>query len=158
MYILAIQTQAYCKNVAQWEMHTTGACGSLLCTSNLFFCWIYKVQLTLQARTHSTWMACTSCKYVLVEWDSNSSVSMVPASRLKTWDGERITQPWPGGVYAGNILQEGGRTANMAKGGCIGNNLPGHLSSLWCCGLSHNSSLFLQCYENLFDHFNVCRL
>ena len=47
-------------------------------------------------------------KYVLVEWESDSTVSGVPTSCLKTRDGKHITQSWPGGVYAGTILQEGG--------------------------------------------------
>ncbi len=49
-------------------------------------------------------------KYVLVEWESDSTVSVVPTSRLKTRDGKRVTQAWPGGVFAGSILQESGRT------------------------------------------------
>lgn len=54
-------------------------------------------------------MMASNSKYVLVEWESDSTVSVVPTSRLKTRDGERVTQSWPGGVYAGTILQEGGK-------------------------------------------------
>ena len=39
-----------------------------------------------------------AAKYILVEWESDSSMSVVPASHLKTRDG---TQAWPGGVFAG---------------------------------------------------------
>ena len=42
-----------------------------------------------------------------------STVSVVPTSRLKTRDGERVTQSWPGGVYAGTILQEGGTKGDV---------------------------------------------
>ena len=45
-------------------------------------------------------------------WESDSSVSVVPASHLKTRDG---TRAWPGGVFADNILQESSRNPNMAK-------------------------------------------
>ena len=58
-------------------------------------------------------------KYVLVEWESDSTVSVVPAKRLKTRDGKRITQAWPGGVFAGSILQESGRSPNVSKGCAI---------------------------------------
>ena len=53
-----------------------------------------------------------AAKYILVEWESDSSVSVVPASHLKTRDG---TRAWPGGVFADNILQESSRIPNMAK-------------------------------------------
>lgn len=53
-----------------------------------------------------------AAKYILVEWESDSSVSVVPASHLKTRDG---TRAWPGGVFADNILQESSRNPNMAK-------------------------------------------
>ena len=52
-------------------------------------------------------------KYVFVEWESDSTMSGVPTSCLKTRDGKHITQSWPGGVYAGTILQEGGTKGNV---------------------------------------------
>ena len=48
-------------------------------------------------------------KYVLVEWESDSSVSVVPTSRLKTRSGDHCTQSWPSGVFAGTILDESGK-------------------------------------------------
>lgn len=47
-------------------------------------------------------------RYVLVEWESDSSVSVVPASRLKTRKGNRVKQAWPGGVFTGTVLEESG--------------------------------------------------
>ena len=55
-------------------------------------------------------------KYVLVEWESDSTISVVPAKRLKTRDGKCVTQAWPGGVIAGSILQESDRYPNVSKG------------------------------------------
>ena len=55
----------------------------------------------------------SSSKYVFVEWESDSTVSVVSTSCLKTRDGECVTQSWPGGVYAGTILQEGGTKGDV---------------------------------------------
>ena len=51
---------------------------------------------------------------MLVEWDSDSSVSLIPTSRLKSKNGSWVTQIWPGGVYAGNVLEESGKGPNAS--------------------------------------------
>ena len=52
-------------------------------------------------------MACK--KYVLVDWNIDHSVSVVPATRLKSRDGNSVTQKWPDGEYCGVILEESGK-------------------------------------------------
>ena len=46
--------------------------------------------------------------YVLVEWEADNSLSVVPVSRLLSRDGNRVSQKWGKQVYAGNILKESG--------------------------------------------------
>ena len=52
-------------------------------------------------------------RYVLVEWLTDSSVSVVPVSRLKTRNGNDVTQSWPSGVFAGQILAESGKSDKL---------------------------------------------
>lgn len=52
-------------------------------------------------------MACK--KYVLVDWNIDHSVSVVPATHLKSRDGNSVTQKWPDGEYCGVILEESGK-------------------------------------------------
>ena len=51
-------------------------------------------------------MASSKGKYVLVEWESDSSVSVVPTFCLKSRDGIHITQVRPDGVYSGCVHEE----------------------------------------------------
>ena len=46
--------------------------------------------------------------YVLVEWDVDKILSVVPASKLLTRNAEKVTQKWGARVYSGTILNEGG--------------------------------------------------
>ena len=52
--------------------------------------------------------------YVLIEWDVDKSLSIVPISRLQSRKGSRVTQKWGAKVYAGVILEEGGENNNTA--------------------------------------------
>ena len=46
--------------------------------------------------------------YVLIEWDIDNSLSVVPLSKLLSRNGKRVTQRWGRKVFSGSILQEGG--------------------------------------------------
>ena len=46
--------------------------------------------------------------YVLIEWDADKSLSVIPLSRLLSRKNTRVTQKWGAKVYAGVILEEGG--------------------------------------------------
>ena len=48
------------------------------------------------------------CKYILVEWDVDSSISVIHVSKLKSRDKNRVTQKWPSDVFSGVILRESG--------------------------------------------------
>ena len=52
--------------------------------------------------------------YVLIEWDVDKSLSVVPISQLQSRKGSRATQKWGAKVYAGVILEEGGENNNTA--------------------------------------------
>ena len=47
--------------------------------------------------------------YVLVEWDVDKTLSVVPASKLLTRNAEKVTQKWGVRVHSGTILNEGGK-------------------------------------------------
>ena len=47
--------------------------------------------------------------YVLVEWDVDKTLSVVPVSKLLTRNAEKVTQKWGARVYSGTILNEGGK-------------------------------------------------
>lgn len=48
-------------------------------------------------------------KYVLVDWEADHSVSVIPSSKLKYRDGVNVVQKWPDGNYRGVILEESGK-------------------------------------------------
>lgn len=48
-------------------------------------------------------------KYVLVDWEADHSVSVIPSSKLKYRDGANVVQKWPDGDYRGVILEESGK-------------------------------------------------
>ena len=47
--------------------------------------------------------------YALVEWDEDKSLSVVPVSKFLSRNAEKVKQKWGARVYAGTILQEGGK-------------------------------------------------
>ena len=47
--------------------------------------------------------------YALVEWDEDKSLSVVPVSKFLSSNAEKVKQKWGARVYAGTILQEGGK-------------------------------------------------
>ena len=47
--------------------------------------------------------------YVLIEWESDNSVSVVPVNRLLSRNGKYATQKWGRRVYGGTILKESGK-------------------------------------------------
>jgi hypothetical protein len=47
--------------------------------------------------------------YVLIEWDVDKSLSVVPVSRLLSRNAENVTQKWGSRVYGRTILQESGK-------------------------------------------------
>ena len=47
--------------------------------------------------------------YVLIEWDVDKSLSVIPLSKLLSKNAERVTQKWGARVYSGTILQESGK-------------------------------------------------
>ena len=48
-------------------------------------------------------------KYVLVEWDSDALVSVVPFSKLKSKEEKRVNQVWPSGTFSGTIIKQSGK-------------------------------------------------
>ena len=55
--------------------------------------------------------------YVLIEWESDNSVSVVPVNRLLSRNGKYATQKWGRRVYGGTILKESGKLYTLTNMG-----------------------------------------